>query len=217
MNQNNVRGKEDSKDVASRVSGEFHEKSPKSVEERDPSVKLNEIEESLEEKDHVEISGRDESAKFPEIDGKESELKIDIEAEKELKNNVLHEKLSKESYPENWVELRLMVDQLTGEFHAIGGDRAPGAGDQPYMGMEVLTKFFKRQMILKEESEKSSLPTLEHWVISLKNFHDTSTDTVAIEEHPASWLAKYGSKRTLVFAMRITEEYYRELIEVGYR
>ena len=46
-----------------------------------------------------------------------------------------------ESYPSDWVKINLMVSP-TGEFHAIGGDRIPGVGDQPYIGLERLNKNF---------------------------------------------------------------------------
>ena len=42
-----------------------------------------------------------------------------------------------EAYPNDWVRLSLMVGP-SGEMHAIGGDRVPGDGDTPYVGLERL-------------------------------------------------------------------------------
>jgi hypothetical protein len=40
-----------------------------------------------------------------------------------------------EGYPQDWVKVVLMVSPR-GEIHAVGGDRAEGVGDMPYIGFE---------------------------------------------------------------------------------
>lgn len=44
-----------------------------------------------------------------------------------------------EVYPEDWVKLVLSVSP-EGYYHAVGGDREPGQGDRPYIGLERLKK-----------------------------------------------------------------------------
>jgi hypothetical protein len=43
--------------------------------------------------------------------------------------------VSEEGYPSDWARVVLMVSPK-GEMHAIGGDREPGEGDTPYIGLE---------------------------------------------------------------------------------
>lgn len=59
-----------------------------------------------------------------------------------------------ESYPPNWKRVDLMVSP-GGEFHAIGGDREPGEGDQPWLGMERLKARFERAEREKEKFHKT--------------------------------------------------------------
>lgn len=40
-----------------------------------------------------------------------------------------------EAYPKDWVRLDLMVAP-DGTFHAVGGEREQGDGDQPYVGVQ---------------------------------------------------------------------------------
>lgn len=53
-----------------------------------------------------------------------------------------HERLvtQHEGYPEGWVRVTLMVAPNGKEMHAIGGDREPGKGDTPYIGLERIRK-----------------------------------------------------------------------------
>lgn len=48
-----------------------------------------------------------------------------------------------EGYPPDWVHLHLMVAP-NGEQHAVGGDRAPGEGDMPYIGFERMQADYNR-------------------------------------------------------------------------
>ena len=45
-----------------------------------------------------------------------------------------------EGYPKGWARVVLMVSPGGNEFHAIGGDREPGEGDMPYIGLERIRK-----------------------------------------------------------------------------
>jgi hypothetical protein len=45
-----------------------------------------------------------------------------------------------EGYPEDWARVVLMVSPDGMTLHAIGGDRGPGDGDMPYVGLERLRK-----------------------------------------------------------------------------
>lgn len=47
-----------------------------------------------------------------------------------------------EGYPDNWINVNLMINPETKEIHAIGGDREPGKGDTPYIGLELLIDAF---------------------------------------------------------------------------
>lgn len=49
-----------------------------------------------------------------------------------------------ESHPNDWVRVVLMVSPDAKEFHAVGGDREPGEGDTPYIGYELLKKYYIR-------------------------------------------------------------------------
>ena len=57
-----------------------------------------------------------------------------------------------EKYPENWVSLNLMVNKDNGEFHVVSGDKLPGEGDTPYIGLEVLNK--RLFSVIKPQTEK---------------------------------------------------------------
>lgn len=46
---------------------------------------------------------------------------------------------SDEVYPTGWVKLVLRISP-EGYYHAVGGDREPGEGDRPYIGLERLKK-----------------------------------------------------------------------------
>ena len=131
----------------------------------------------------------------------------------------------KKGNPEN------VASQVLSKFHAKSdgkGERDPSTVDKTgdlseerdrveILGRDKSVEFPEPKTEPEPKSEPTFEPTLEHWLISLKNFLGDSTDTIAIKEHPASWLAKYGSKRTIIFVMKITPEQYEDLLEVGYR
>jgi len=48
-----------------------------------------------------------------------------------------------EVYPQNWVNVNLMINPETNEIHVIGGDREIGEGDTPYIGYEIIKKLIK--------------------------------------------------------------------------
>ena len=48
-----------------------------------------------------------------------------------------------EGYPDNWINVNLMINPETKEIHAISGDREPGEGDTPYIGLELIKEFIK--------------------------------------------------------------------------
>lgn len=45
-----------------------------------------------------------------------------------------------EAYPSNWINLNLMINKDTLEYHIIGGDRDPGEGDRHYVGADLLLR-----------------------------------------------------------------------------
>jgi hypothetical protein len=49
-----------------------------------------------------------------------------------------------EQYPKGWVNVNLMINPKTNEIHAVGGDREPGKGDTPYIGLEIIKKLIKK-------------------------------------------------------------------------
>ena len=55
-----------------------------------------------------------------------------------------------EKYGKDWVRLDMMVNQKTGEYHILKGDRVPGCGDMPYIGMEVLKRHLASQSSERE-------------------------------------------------------------------
>jgi hypothetical protein len=50
----------------------------------------------------------------------------------------------REKYPpdKGWVNVHIMINKFTKEIHAIAGDREPGEGDRPYIGLELLKKWW---------------------------------------------------------------------------
>jgi len=50
-----------------------------------------------------------------------------------------------EGYPKGWIRLNLMINEETGEMYATGGDREPGDGDMPYIGLEILKQKIKNR------------------------------------------------------------------------
>jgi hypothetical protein len=50
-----------------------------------------------------------------------------------------------EEYPEDWARVVLMVSP-DGEMNAIGGDREPGEGDAPYVGLERIKAYISKTM-----------------------------------------------------------------------
>lgn len=54
-------------------------------------------------------------------------------------------------YNKDWVRLDIMINQKTGEYHILKGDRVPGHGDMPYIGMEALKRRLASQSTRLEE------------------------------------------------------------------
>lgn len=58
--------------------------------------------------------------------------------------------MNSESYPDNWVNINLMINPDTGEIHVIGGDREPCIHGYPpccdteYVGMKLLKTFIRK-------------------------------------------------------------------------
>ncbi len=52
-----------------------------------------------------------------------------------------------EGYPDNWINVNLMINPETKEIHAIGGDREPGKGDTPYIGLELIKERIKNDNV----------------------------------------------------------------------
>lgn len=71
-----------------------------------------------------------------------------------------------EKYPENWVSLNLMVNKDNGEFHVVSGDKLPGEGDTPYIGLEVLNK--RLFSVIKPQTEKQCKVHELYYVKTLK-------------------------------------------------
>ncbi len=51
--------------------------------------------------------------------------------------------MSVEGYPDDWARVELIVSP-NGLAHAISGDRTPGEGDQPYIGLERIKQLIDR-------------------------------------------------------------------------
>ena len=52
-----------------------------------------------------------------------------------------------EGYPDNWINVVLMINKDTGEIHAIGGDRSEGDGDTRYIGLDLILKLIRGESI----------------------------------------------------------------------
>ena len=74
---------------------------------------------------------------------------------------------STDADPSAWARVTLMV-YATGEMHAIGGDREPGEGDRPYIGLERIKRSvgddeasLDWRTFLREQCEKFGTPIEE--------------------------------------------------------
>lgn len=63
----------------------------------------------------------------------------------------------------------------------------------------------------------------QYWLVTLCKAGESIPHTVAVSEHPATWLAKYGNSHGahntrwhLTYSLPITKDQYLELFEAGY-
>lgn len=113
-----------------------------------------------------------------------------------------------ERYPSDWKKVILMVSP-EGEMHAIGGDRDPGQGDQPYVGLERIKSTHISKSIPKTEVNYPDTAALgDHpQIIRIRDCLETVQAVLLLEYHNSNWLQSISPKTT--------NEELRSLVEVA--